>query len=487
MGPIGIACLAAVVIFLAVLIIRALAFKPKNAPELKSPELPEADENAPVVGDLCAMIRCKTVSNLDKAKIDQAEFDKLKNEILKRFPTVFAKAESALPGTENGFRPEGGFFLKLKGAEEGDPTVLMAHCDVVPATGDWDFDPFCGEIRDGFILGRGSMDTKQTLVSCLRATEEALKQGYQPKRDVYLCFGWNEEVFGDSHFDFIDLLKAQGIRPALVFDEGGAVVNAGFPGVKDPAAVIGVVEKAMFDVKLSLDGNGGHSSSPKKNGPVVQLAKAIERLDKHPMKPQFCATTEEMIDTLGRRSTFGYKLIFANMWLFRGLLKKVFSILSADTRALVSTTFAFTVISGGSVTNVIPNHVEANVNVRQAPFNTKEEIVEYIRKTIKNPAIEIQVLNESVIYSECSTKSWGYRVIKETAETVFPEAVVAPFLNIGGSDARHYNQVSDAVMRFSPMVASNEDRKGIHGTNEKIAVSNLLRTYEFYCRLLEKL
>ena len=154
-------------------------------------------------------------------------------------------------------------------------------------------------------------------------------------------------------------MKKEGIKPALVFDEGGGITTNAFPGVKEDTAFLGVVEKGMVNIKLSIDGNGGHSSTPRRNGPTVQLSKAIIRLEKHPMKPKFIKCTKEMMRIMGKHSIFPLKLLLANMWLFEGLLKKVFMKVSADTRALLSTTFAFTLIKGGTATNIIPNHVAA--------------------------------------------------------------------------------------------------------------------------------
>ena len=89
-----------------------------------------------------------------------------------------------------------------------------------------------------------------------------------------------------------------------------------------------------------------------------------------------------MLKTMGRNEIFPLKLIFANMWLFRPLVKKLLPVLGADTRAIVTSTFAFTILNGGNQSNVIPNHVAANVNVRLAPFNTIDEVEQHIRKVI---------------------------------------------------------------------------------------------------------
>ena len=175
------------------------------------------------------------------------------------------------------------------------------------------------------------------------------------------------------------------------------------------------------------------------------------------------------------------------MWLFKGLVKKLFTMLSADTRALLTSTFAFTIINGGNQTNIIPNHVEANINVRIAPFDTVEDVLNHVKKVIDDDSIVITYSDVNKMYGECDFNQEGYNIIKQTTIETYPNTVVAPFIMLGGTDARHYNEISDCVIRFSPIKVTNEDRKGIHGLNEKIKVETLEKCLEFYQRLLPKL
>jgi len=363
----------------------------------------------------------------------------------------------------------------------------MAHYDVVPVTEGWDHDPFLGEIVDGYLYGRGAIDTKCTMACALSALEVALKDNYVPNNDLYLIFGANEEVYGDSQYNIVMKMKEEGIKPALVFDEGGGVMSNAFPGVSKDTAFLGVVEKGMVNIKLTYEGNGGHSSTPKKNGPIIKMSKALAKLEKNPMKPQYTKTIKELLNIMGRNCSFGLKLVFANMWLFKGLVKKLFTMLSADTRALLTSTFAFTIINGGNQTNIIPNHVEANINVRIAPFDTVEDVLNHVKKVIDDDSIVITYSDVNKMYGECDFNQEGYNIIKQTTIETYPNTVVAPFIMLGGTDARHYNEISDCVIRFSPIKVTNEDRKGIHGLNEKIKVETLEKCLEFYQRLLPKL
>lgn len=431
-----------------------------------------------VVEELCTLLKYKTISYEDKSEIDFSVFQEYINKVKELYPLVFSKCEFTQT-------KEYAIVLKLSGKSSEKPTVFLSHYDVVPVTEGWKHDPFLGEVVDGAVYGRGALDTKCTMVFALRALENALKNNYVPQNDLYLCFGSNEEVYGDAQAKVVESFKEKGIKPALVFDEGGGITSNAFPGVKEDTAFLGVVEKGMVNVKLSIDGNGGHSSTPRKNGPTIQLTKALLRLEKHPMKPQFIKATKELVNKMGRHSSFGLRLVLANMWLFKGLVKKLFTIASADTRALLTTTFAFTLIHGGTASNVIPNHVEANINIRIAPFNTLEEVMNHIRKVIKNDNIKIEYSDANKMYKECDFNTEGYKKIEQTIYKTYDNVVAAPFIMLGGTDARHYNEISDCVIRFSPVKVTNEERKGVHGLDEQLSVSAVKKGLEFYQNLLE--
>ncbi len=470
--------LALFVILLAVILIRALLFNDKTIYVKETDFKYEDDE---IVSKLGKMIKIPTISHPDEADIDFEKFDSLVSLVQKLYPTVFSVCE--FTHTE-----ERAIKLKLKGHSSEKPTVLMAHYDVVPVTDDWKYDPFLGEVVEGNKLyGRGAVDTKSTMACALSALELALKKGYKPKNDLYLCFGSNEEVYGNSQVKIIEEFERLGIRPHFVFDEGGAILNGAFPGVKEDTAFLGMGEKAMVNIKLSLESNGGHSSTPRKNGPAVRLARAIVKLEENPMKPNMSATVNELLNVLGRHMPFYFKIIFANMWLFKGLVKKLFVILSADTRALLTSTFAFTMLNGGNQTNILPNKVEANINVRISPFDNVDSIIEHIKKVINDKDIMVTAVDETPAFPECSFKTEGFEIIKETVIETYPNTVVAPFLNIGGSDGKHWTRVSDCVIRFSPFKVSKEERAGIHGVDEHIKVQTLHKCLEFYERLLEKI
>ena len=195
----------------------------------------------------------------------------------------------------------------------------------------------------------------------------------------------------------------------------------------------------------------------------------------------FCFPKSSLLDKLWSKYIICILLsssLYAIYWLPK---------LGSDTRALVTSTFAFTIINGGNQGNVIPNKVEANVNVRLAPFNSIDEVEAHIRKVITDDSIKISSGYQFQNTKECDYHEEGYEIIKQTTLETYQDTIVSPFIMIGGTDAKHYSEISDCVVRFSPMRVTNEDRKGIHGLNEKISVQSLEKCLEFYQRLLEKI
>lgn len=470
--------LGVIVILIIIIFVRALLYKPKKEEKITVSKVDVDTKRAAYA--LGKMIKCKTVSNVDDIGTDFKEFDKFVKVLKELYPTVFKKCK---------FEQEKdyGLCFTLKGKDSSKCNVIMAHYDVVPVTNMWKHDPFLGEVIDGHVYGRGALDTKSTLAASLEALEDYLKKGYVPFNDLYLCFGSNEEVFGESEVNRVKIFEKKNIKPILVFDEGGGIMQKAFPGVKKDAAMIGVTEKGMMNVTLSYDGNGGHSSTPKKNSPVVRLSKAIASLDSHPMKPKFTKTSLGLLDAMGRETTFGLKLIFANLWLFKGLVAKLFTKMSADTNALLATTFVPTIISGGNATNIIPNHCEVNINIRMSPLTNSKEVVKHITKVIKDKSIKVEIVKNGISYPETDIQGDAYKLISKVTKETYGDVVISPFIMLGGTDSRHFTKISDNVIRFSPMIVSGEDRKGIHGLDEKIKVEALGKMVEFYKRLLNNL
>lgn len=462
---------------IVVLVVRAILFKPTEA------NLPSSEKVTPdgerVVYTLAEMIKCKTVSDVDKSNEDEEEFLKFKALLPKLFPKVYEVCTYEEPSDR-------AILFKWKGEDSSHPTVLMAHYDVVSVVEEqWEKPAFDAIIENGVLWGRGAIDTKATLNGVLSAANELIENGFVPKNDIYFAFGGDEEVNGHGAKDIVELFKNRGILPGLVLDEGGAVVENVFPGVKKPCALIGTAEKGMLNVKYSVTGGGGHSSSPAAHTPVGVLSAACVRVEKKPFKFRITRPARQMFNALARHSTFVYRLIFANLWFFSPVLNLITSLGGGELNALVRTTTAFTQMEGSKGMNVIPPFASMVSNHRIIPGETMDSVLERIKKTVNDERVEISVISGMNPSRVSDVTSEAYERVETAVRDTWTDAIVSPYLMLACSDSRHWGEISDKVFRFSAMALTKEERATIHGNNERIHVEKIVQTAEFYIRLMK--
>ena len=461
-----------------VILIRTLRFKPK--PVIAPITEAEDFDKEKVISNLAQLVKCRTVSNYDHELEDDEEFSKLKGLLPKLYPYVYEKC------TLTEFEDRGLLF-RWQGEEAGDPTVLMAHYDVVPVREeDWEKPPFDAICEDGVLWGRGTLDTKVTFGSILFAADKLICDGFVPKHDVYFAFSGGEEVNGNGAKHIVDYFEKQGITPALVLDEGGAVVEGVFPGVKAPCGLIGIAEKGLLDLEYRVKSNGGHASAPKPHTPVGILSRACTKVEGKPFKSHLTKPVAEMFDTLGRHSSFVYRMIFANMWAFGWLLDIICKKSGGELNALMRTTVAFTQMQGSSTSNVIPPEATMVSNMRLNPEDTMESAMEYIGKVIDDGEVELTCLRGMNPSRISVTDCEGYDKVARSIVSVWEGTIVSPYLMVQCSDSRHWGRISDRVYRFSAMDLTTEERRTIHGNNERIRFDCAYRSAQFYLRLMRQ-
>lgn len=475
---IGYLILAAFLLFIAVIAVRTVRFTPKQQPEVSDETFP-FDRDA-AVDALAQLVRCKTVSYNDHSLEDDGEFEKLISLLPTLYPRVFEVCSMDR-------LPDRGLLVRWPGKEAGDPAVLMAHYDVVPVNEDnWEKPPFAGIIEDGILWGRGTLDTKVTFNGIFSAANYLIGQGFQPEKDIYFAFSGGEEVNGKGAPNIVQYFLDHQIQPAIVVDEGGAVVENVFPGVKLPCGLIGIAEKGMMNAQYRAVSAGGHASAPKPHTPVGVLSAACKRVEDHPFKAHIEGPAAQMFDTLGRHSTLLYRIIFANMWCFGWVIDLLGRTSGGEMNALVRTTVAFTQMEGSSARNVIPPEAKMVSNMRLNPADSVAPALEYLKKTVNNPNVEITALEsfEPSPVSETDCPAWN-KVASAVAET-WRGCIVSPYLMVQCSDSRHYGKLSNHVYRFSAMDLTAEERGTIHGNNERIRLDTVCKAVEFYIRLMKK-
>ena len=475
---IGWIILALVVVFLAVVLIRAAMFKPKDSGKKEFEEV-EFDRAA-AVNVLGELVKCRTVSYNDHSLEDDAEFEKLIGKLPELYPNVVKTCHMQR-------FDDRGLLFHWKGKGDGKPSVLMAHYDVVPVEEEnWTHPAFDAEIVDGVMWGRGTLDTKVTFNGILSAAENVIKQGFTPENDIYFAFSGGEEVNGNGAKNIVKYFKDNGIELEMVVDEGGAVVEDVFPGVKQPCGLIGIAEKGMLNLEYSIASSGGHASAPAPHTPVGQLAIACTKVEAHPFKAHFTKPVLEMFDTLGRHSSFLYRMIFANLWCFGGVLDNMCKKSGGELNALMRTTVAFTQMSGSKAPNVIPPSVSMVSNLRLNPEDSVNGAVEYIRSVINDPAVKLTVGDHMEPSPISRTDCAGWERVSNAVAGTWKGCLVAPYLMVQCSDSRHYGEISDRVYRFSAMDLTAEERHTIHGNDEHIRLETIEHSVEFFIRVIKQ-
>ena len=471
-------CLSAVIVaIIAIIAIRTMCFKPKKTdPCEKSEEIFDKDC---AVENLAKLIRCRTISHPDHVGEDEEEFSKLVDMLPSLYPSVHRVCSLTK-------LPDRALLYKWQGKNEGQPTVLMAHYDVVPVNEEgWDKPPFDGVMEDGVLWGRGALDTKVTFNAILFAAEHLINTGYTPECDMYFAFSGCEEVNGPGASHIVDYFEKEGITPALVLDEGGAVVENAFPGLKSSCAYVGIAEKGMIEVEYRVKSNGGHASAPKPHTPVGILSRACCNVENKPFKSHITPPVKEMFDTLGRHSNLLYRIIFANMWCFGWVLDLLGRKSGGDINALLRTTVAFTQMSGSRQSNVIPPEASMVSNIRLNPADTMESALKYLKKTVDDPEVALKILHGYNPSRISRTDTDGFKKVCDAIKSTWDGCIPTPYLMMQCSDSRHWGRISDRVYRFSAMDLTSEERKTIHGHNERIRFDCCQRACEFFIRLIK--
>lgn len=427
---------------------------------------------------LGAMIRIPTVSKHEHE--DLSQFYRYHQELEKLFPLLHEKLErTVLKGTLL-YRWEGKDSRKL-------PILFMGHQDVVPASDEgWSVPAYSGAVKDGCLYGRGALDCKGTMYVQMQAVEELLEEGFVPPCDVYLEYSINEETGGDGAASAMRYLRDRGIRFAFVLDEGGAVIEEAVPGMDKPYAVIGVTEKGYMDVKITARGKGGHSSTPPRNTPAARLfafANEIER--KRPFQKKMIPEVKEMFRQMAPAFSFPLRFLLGNLWLTKPLVMAVMPMVSPFGEALMATTCCFTMMKGSDAANVIPKEPYLIANLRCSVHQNCEESLKVLKKYGKKYDLDFEVLLQRDASPVSDIHSAAYGFIEKTIRAHFPDAGVAPYLIMGGTDCRHFHALTDTALRFCPVRMTNEQNASCHAVDENVTVSALAEGVRFFKKLLK--
>jgi len=475
--------LAILAAFLGVTLIRAAFYKPKK---VDFGALTEETVNAErAVQHISEAVQIPTISFLDETRMDLAQFQKLHAFLEEAFPLIHQKLSK-----------ENIAFASLlyhwKGTNDKlEPIALLSHQDVVPVTEgteeDWTYPAFSGHVGDGFIWGRGSLDMKNHLICVMEAVETLLEEGYQPERDVYLCFGHNEEVVGSENAgatEIMKTLKGRGIRLDSVIDEGGVFLPVNVKGVIDKYIIgVGISEKGYVDYEISISAKGGHSSTPPNHSALGELAVAIQELEENQFSAKILPFLTSILESAGRNASYPIRVVLCNAWLLKPLIKWIMTKIPAAA-SFVRTTTAVTMAKGSPAENVLPQKASANVNFRTMPGTSLKDVEKHIRKVVSNKKLEIALVKGKEASPFSPTDSRAYKMIEKLSMQQEPNSFMAPFLVMGGTDSCFYDPICGNIYRFSPFRITPELLGTTHATNERIPVDSVGKGVAWFKRYI---
>lgn len=435
------------------------------------------DKKALYAEQFAKMLRIPTVTDTDVALFDEL------HGVMKEIAPEFHTLDCACPRNS-------ALIFKWEGKRHDRPLVLMGHQDVVPEgdSSKWKYPPYAGVIAEDRVWGRGALDCKSTVFASMVAANELMQEGFTPEQDIYFCYGDDEENSGGGAKAEAEYLKAHGVVPALVLDEGGGMTTAdAFPKyLAKNVCLMGVCEKGFADYRFYAPSVGGHSSTPGKNTPFVRLAKFILYCENHRIfERKTIPLVKEMLYEFSKAVKPVFAPLVRNAYHFVPLAMKVIPDLAPQLNAFFSTTMVFTMAHGADASNNIPDSAWVLANLRYSPQEGKDKCLKKLEKIAKKYNIKIEIDNTRDASPIADTKSKEYKYVCETLNNVFGETVVAPYLISGGTDCRNMQELCPTALRFTPFLVSLEEMHRCHAYDECITIDALAQGVDFFKSLIK--
>lgn len=462
------------VLFVVALIFNALRAKLTARKLTERKKHKTEEEQTEYALRLGEMIRCETVSNSEN--YDDTEFKRLREVVEKLFPTVHKKAEKMTFSDDC-------WVYKIRGKDESRNIMIMSHHDVVATTGEWSRPAFCGEIFDGALWGRGTVDTKTPLFAELQALEELLSEGFVPECNVYLGSSHNEEIGGDGIPEALKYFKENNITFETVLDEGGAIISPPLAGIKTNCAMMAVHEKGRYTLNCyAKEGSGHKGLAANSNTPVARMSAFITEVNtKNIFIKRLYPEVKAMFTHLCPYTPFIMTILFSNLWCFGALLKTVMPKLNAQAGSMVGTTCSFNEIS----TNKEEKYCHSKAFIRCVNDKDLEEDLKQIEKIAKKYDIELVPAENNEYFNPAKLKHKAFDFTKKCINDIFPDVIPAPYILPAGTDARHLCGICDCVIRFAPIEMNDRQFASVHSENEHISLEAIANCVVFYKHYLK--
>jgi acetylornithine deacetylase/succinyl-diaminopimelate desuccinylase-like protein len=384
-------------------------------------------------------------------------------------------------------------YARLQGNGKKKGIVLLNHIDVVPAQAtDWQYPPFSGEIHDGEIWGRGSLDMKGEGIAQLEAMLQLKRRGVVLDRDIVFLATPDEEVGGKQGAGWI-----KKNRPDLV--EGCEfVLNEGAGIDKDSAGKIlfwgvDVAEKSILWLKVTAKGNASHASVPIKDSAPNRLVRALDRLVDSPTELSILPVVQQYFTAIAPTVSGDLKKAYLDLSAASKNKEQVDLLMQdAQKAAMLRNTVSLTVLKGGYKTNVIPAEASAELDCRLLPGVKSEDFIAYVKQIIKDDSLSIEVL-DFVTAIPSSAKSLLFDAIQEvaadeakSANSAAPPPVV-PVVVAWFTDSHWFRELGLTAYGFAPFDLDQSHLSSVHGKNERLPLSTLTAGVHRFEQILLKL
>ncbi len=385
---------------------------------------------------------------------------------------------------------DGSFLLKWKGNNNvKKPAMFLYHHDVVPAdSSKWTHSPFGGEITDGKLWGRGTLDTKCGLWGVLQAADELAKDGFTPDRDIYFASTRNEESSGIGAHSISDTLNERGITLDMIFDEGGFILPDSIGCTNGVFAMVAVGEKIPTTIKFIAKGKGGHASMPEKNSPLVRISKLILDIEKNdPFPPYISETSAKMLKCFAPFMN-KHKFIFSHPKFFAPFAKRILPKLSPVAGIYIKTTLAFT-MSGASVSpNVLPSEAWVTGNMRSVPHQPPEECIKILEKICKKYDVKMEYKLSDRVSKVTDYKDEAFNLMKDAILSSYDTVDdVVPYTANAATDSGICAKYCNQCIRINPFLISKAQRSSIHAVDENIDIKTLVPAVDCFRYIIERL
>jgi len=410
------------------------------------------------------------------------------------FARIFA-AEGIAYDTAESAPGRGNIWARLEGGDE-PALILLHHIDVVPADMEhWSTDPLGGEVRDGFVWGRGTLDTKTLGIQHLQAFLALHASGRPLNRDVIFMATADEEAGG-----FFGAGWLAENRPEL-FEGVGMILNEGGGGSvlgEEPADVtdiaadttiafdVEVTQKVPWWLLVTAVDEPGHGSRPRVTSSVTRLVQALAKIDDYEFEPRMVPAVDEYFKAIAEDADPRWSERFANMpqairdpsFLLELQLYDPF------LHALTRNTCSITMLEGSGKINVVPPSSSAQLDCRLLPDQDPQAFIEQLSVIINDPAIEIEVIM-GFTPAVSTTDTDLYRAIETVSTRHFPNSKVVPSVAGGFTDSHFFRDMDIVAYGYGPEILTPDESNRIHGNDERVSVQNVRRGVQMVLEVVQ--